>query len=184
MIKNNSACSKICGVVYSIEDIDRIVKYAINKHINYYWLKHLGSNDLDCEDNHKEHYHFILESDSSRRFYVNKFVSDTCGNNLFQKCDNVNAYLRYMTHIDYLDKEHYEINDIVSNISKNDIYDRIDSVIVNTKELDEIHFNTLIEMCCSGQFQSFRQVMSYCLVNNIKYKTSWTTTICNILRSM
>lgn len=182
MIKKGLTLTKCCGVVYYEKDINNIKDFCLSKGLHFYYIKHIGANEELQEDNHKEHWHFVIESDSQHRFVINSLVNETLKENLFQKCDNVHSYLRYMTHIDYLDKEHYEIKDIISNVDYDLINNYINDVVVDKKELDKQTFNLLCDMILSQEIKSFKQVIEYCRTNNLDYKTNWTMTIVQLLK--
>lgn len=182
MIKKGLNLTKCCGVCYYEEDINNIKNFCISKGLHYYYIKHNGFNEEQENDTHKEHWHFIIESDSQHRFIINSMLSETLKENLFQKCDNVHSYLRYMIHIDYLDKEHYEIKDINSNVDIDLITSYINDVVVDKKELDRETFNMLCDLILSKDITSFKQVIEYCRNNNLDYKTNWTMTLVQLLK--
>lgn len=182
MIKKGKTLTKVCGVCYSFNDIESIVDFCCSKGLRYYYIMHKGNNDEIKDDTHKQHWHFIIESDSQHRFIINSLISESLTENLFQKCDNVHSYLRYMTHIDYLDKEHYNVKDIVCNIDRELLQSYIDEIVVDKDLLNKQNFALLCDLVCSSHIKSFREVIQYCRLNNIEYKTSWTTTIVHLLK--
>ena len=121
MIKEKQTLTKCCGVCYNQIDIDNIVKFCLSYGFKYYYIKH----EADEEEN-KEHYHFIIQSDSNHRFIIKTLLNDNFTSNLFQPLKSVNAYLRYMTHIDYVQKQQYDVDLICSNISTLEIYSMIE----------------------------------------------------------
>ena len=182
MIKKGINLTKCCGVAYNISDIDRVVDFSLKKGLRYYYIKHIGKNDEIEDDNHKVHWHFIIESDSQHRFIINALLTDTFKENLFQKCDNVHSYLRYMLHVDYLDKEHYKISDIVSNVEFALVESYVNDIVIDKKELDKENFNIILDMILTKELCSFGAIIKYCRLNNIEYKTSWTITFIQLLK--
>lgn len=182
MIKKGLNLTKCCGVAYDFRDIDRIVDFSLKKGLRYYYINHIGKNEEDSDDTHKQHWHFIIESDSQHRFIINSLLTDTFKENLFQKCDNVHSYLRYMIHIDYLDKEHYEIKDIKSNVDYDLIASYINDVIVDKKEINKENFNSILDLILTKEITNFKQVIKYCRSNDIDYQTIWTNTFVQLLK--
>lgn len=182
MIKKGINLTKCCGVAYDICDIDRVVDFSNKKGLRYYYIKHIGKNDEIEEDSHKEHWHFIIESDSQHRFIINSLITDSFKENLFQKCDNVHSYLRYMLHIDYLDKEHYQIKDIISNVDYDLIESYVNDVVIDKKERDKENFNTLLDLILTKELTHFKDIIKYCRLNDIEFKTSWTNTFVQLLK--
>lgn len=182
MIKKGINLTKCCGVAYDISDINRVVDFSLKKGLRYYFINHIGKNEEILDDTHKEHWHFIIESDSQHRFIINSLLTETFKENLFQKCDNVHSYLRYMLHIDYLDKEHYQINDIKSNVDYGLIESYINDVVIDKKELDKQNFNTLLDLILTRELTHFKDIIQYCRLNNIEYKTCWTNTFVQLLK--
>lgn len=181
MIKKNITITKCCGVCYYEKDINSIVDFCLKKGFHFYYIKHNAKSDSE-EHELKEHWHFIIESDSQHRFIINSLITDTLKENLFEKLNNVHSYLRYMTHIDYIDKEHYDVDLIVSNVAKGLIINYINDVIVDKDLINREYFNALIDLILSGQLLTFKQVMLYCRKNNIEYKISWTNTLVQLLK--
>lgn len=182
MIKKNTTLTKVCGIAYDIDDIKRVIEFSNSRSFKWYYIYHNGANDEEKEDNHKEHYHFVIESDTQHRFLINSLITETFGINLFQKCTNVDAYLRYMTHIDYVDKEKYSYLNIISNVESDIIKSRIEKASVDLKEIDTLNFETLVDLILDGSFHNFRHVMIYCRQNNISYKMQWTNTLMQLLK--
>lgn len=184
MIKKGKTLTKCCGVCYSKDDINSIVDFCLSKGLRYYFIRHSGFNDEVKDDSHKEHWHFIIESDSQHRFIINSLISDSLKENLFQSCENVHSYLRYMTHIDYLDKEHYPITDITTNIDFDLLNSYINDIVVDKVLQSKENFNLICDLICANdeELSSFRGVLKFCRLHNIEYKTSWTTTIINLLK--
>lgn len=210
MIKKGLNITKCCGVCYYESDINSIVDFCLKKGFRYYYIKHIGASqesmpcvltntttDTQYSQNNsadtptetsenvdkKVHWHFIIESDSQHRFIINSLISETLKENLFQKLDNVHSYLRYMTHIDYIYKEHYQINEIKSNVSIDIITDYINEVIVDKDLINRECFNTLLDLILSHDLTNFKEVIMYCRKNDIQFKTSWTNTLVQLLKS-
>lgn len=129
--------TKVSAIVYDKEVLMQFKDYCIKKDIKYYYIKHIAKNEK------KEHYHFIIASDTNHRFNIKTLVSEKQPINLFEKCKNVACNLRYMLHIDYIDKEHYKVNDIVSNDSLHNIIDMVDSV-GNRNKLEKVNLNEIL----------------------------------------
>lgn len=171
--------TKVCGIAYEFVDIERVVNFCDKHCYKYYYIKHLADEEVN-----KAHYHFIIESDSYHRFNIKTLLTDTFKINLFEKCNNVASYLRYMTHIDYDNKHHYDIKDIISCVS----IDVISTLIYESSiDKEELEYNAFVEICClinSKDLRSLFDVIEYCKLNSIKYKTSWTFTFWHLLNSI
>ena len=129
-LKNNY--SKVCCVLYHKVDLKRLVAFCQKHTFKFYYIRH---NDFDENMNEKkQHWHFVIESDSKHRFNIKSLLSDTLGVNLFNKLDSVDKYLRYMLHIDYIDKKHYDLHRIVSNVDKQALLIRSLIICLSTLE--------------------------------------------------
>lgn len=177
MIKLKNNYSKVCGVAYDFVDITRIRKFC-NKHkFIYFYIKHLPDIDDD-----KIHYHFVIFSNIGKRFIVDSLITDTFKINLFQECSNVGAYVRYMIHIDYPLKRQYSINKIKSNMSIPLIQDLIDNCCKSKSDINNDNFNFLCNLILNGNFDSLKDVIRFCIDNDIRYITSWSFTFRELLK--
>lgn len=166
--------TKVCCLIYNESEVNRLVELCSSKGLKYAYIKHLP----ESEDK-KEHYHFVIFSNSMLRFRLTKFVSDLTPINLFEKLNNVNCYLRYMTHVDYVDKKQYEAVDIISNV--NDIKSRILSVEVDTKELKK-QDKKLVFKYAMTLAHNIIDVVNFCFDNDIDYNSSWTFTLKELIK--
>ena len=138
-LKLKDNVSKVCVVLYNMNDVRRCVDFAKKYNFYYYYIEHKpGNEDL------KVHYHVIIESDSYHRFVVSSLVSETAPINLFSKCDSVSAYLRYILHLDYIDKVKYDVSDIVSNNSIDNINKMVDLGSKKQSEINNENFILLL----------------------------------------
>lgn len=180
-IKNSF--TKVCGVAYAWCDIKRIINFCIKHNYNWYYIKH---NDFEENINEiKLHYHFIIESSSKHRFNIKSLLTDTFKINLFEKCDNVGKYLRYMVHIDYDAKKHYDFEKIHSNIGLEKITQLIDNCDKSKTDITENNFQEvllyLFQCFDSDKTIKLRDIIQYCLDNDINFKSSWTFTINSLI---
>ena len=175
MIKQNTNLSKCCGIAYDYIDIERIVQFCNKHNFRYYVMKHLA----DVEDEEKEHYHFIIESDRQHRFVISSLLTDTFKANLFEKCENVGSYLRYMTHCDYALKHKYDVAEFISNVPDFVIQVLIDEANMNLtkQERRQNDFYAVIEAISSENLFSLVDIISWCRNNNIAFDTKWTYTL-------
>lgn len=178
MINVKNAYSKVCGIAYDLSDIDRIVAFAIKHNYYYYYIEHSPEELASEEDeDFKLHYHFIIESDSKRRFNVGCLLTDSFKANLFEKCDNVIAYLRYMVHADYDFKIKYDYNDIkTNNLNYQDSIIEMCFGYDSNKSASQIAFEKVLEYIMYYKPVNLTQVIMYCINNNIKYLANWTAT--------
>lgn len=176
-IKNSY--SKICGIAYEKKDITRIVKFAKKHKLNYFYIKH--KKEIDEK---KNHYHFIIEGDSYHRFNIGCLISDTLTVNLFQKCSSVDAYLRYMLHIDYVDKIHYTTCNIISNLIEKDLNIRINYDDRSKTEINYDNFTLILTLINVGTLSSLADIFQFCCDNDIKYLQSWTFTFVQFLKKV
>lgn len=179
MVERTSTLTKVCGVAYDFVDIQRIVEFSLKYGFAYYYILH----QPDDEET-KLHYHFIIESDSKHRFIIKSLLTDTFKNNLFQKLNSVNAYLRYMTHIDYAMKTKYDFEAIVSNIDTMSIYQKIEEANPNKlsrEEQKKYDFYSVINSIEMYNFTTISQIVRYCIENDITYDLHWTYTIKTIM---
>ena len=175
MVERGSTLTKVCGVAYDFNDVQRIVDFSIQYGFAYYYILHQPD-----DEEKKEHYHFVIESDSKHRFCIRSLLTDTFKENLFQKIKSVNSYLRYMTHIDYSMKQHYSEEEIVSNIDTMSIYEKIEEANPNTlsrEERKKYDFYSVINSIEMFEFSTISQVIQYCIENNITYDLHWTYTL-------
>ena len=176
-LKNNY--SKVCCVLYHKVDLKRLVAFCQKHTFKFYYIRH---NDFDENMNEKkQHWHFVIESDSKHRFNIKSLLSDTLGVNLFNKLDSVDKYLRYMLHIDYIDKKHYDLHRIVSNVDKQIINDLINKACLSQQEINYNNFQLIINMIINHELMTYQDVLRFCFDNNIKYITTWSFTILNLL---
>ena len=172
--------SKVCGVAYDINDIKRIIAFCRKHNFKWYYIRH---NDYDENmEEKKKHYHFIIESDSSHRFNIKSLLTDTFKCNLINKLDNVAYYLRYMIHIDYIDKQHYDIKRIISNVSNKEIEYIIKGALLTQKDINNANFVRIINMVLNGELTTFKEIMYFCIDNDIRYCTPWSFTLINLLK--
>lgn len=177
MIKLKNNYSKVCGVAYDFKDITRIVKFSNKHNFIYFYIKHFPDDEND-----KIHYHFIIYSNVGKRFIVDSLITETFKLNLFQECVNVGAYLRYMIHIDFPLKKQYIIDKIKSNMSLPFIQNLIDNFNKTKVDINKENFNILCDLILSDNFVSLKDVIRYCLDNDIKYNTSWSFTFKELLK--
>ena len=122
--------SKVCLIAYQFDDVERIVDWCKKRAYKYAFIKHIGqpqqfdSNEYEG-DITKDHYHILILSSREHRFKVNSLVSKTLGFNLIFKLKDEADYLRYLLHLDYDDKEHYQLSDIISNFAEKELIDYI-----------------------------------------------------------
>lgn len=172
--------SKICCIVYDIFSLKSLINFAKKHCFKFYYIRH---DDFDeNSDLKKRHWHFIIESDSKHRFNIKSLISENLPINLFKKLDSVVAYLRYMTHIDYVDKRHYSIKRIISNVSSIEIENMISNANLCSKEIRDNNFNEIVLLIIQGCFNSFTDILIYCNDNDIKYSTNWTFTFNLLLK--
>lgn len=180
MVERGSTLTKVCGIAYDFKDIERIVDFSIKYGFAYYYIQHQPD-----EEEKKEHFHFIIESDSKHRFCIRSLLTDTFTDNLFQKIKSVNAYLRYMTHKDYSMKNHYSEEDIVSNIDTMSIFQKIEDANpdkISREEQKKYEFYSVINSIEMYHFTTISQVIRYCIENNITYDLHWTYTLRTIMQ--
>lgn len=176
-IKNSH--SRVCGIAYDKKDITRIVKFAIKHKLNYYYIKHKKE-----QEDLKQHFHFIIEGDSKHRFNIGCLLSESFTINLFEKCTSVDAYLRYMLHLDYVDKIHYNTCDIISNVSDFDIALKVDYDNMSKTEINKSNFNLIIKNIISGELCSLAEIYNFCIDNEIDYLSSWTFSFVQFLKKI
>ena len=170
----NDTLTKVCCVIYEESEVSRFVELCESKGLKYAYIKHFPE-----EEDKKEHYHFVVFSNSRLRFRIIKFVSELTPINLFEKLNNVNCYLRYMTHIDYVDKQQYEVENIISNV--NDVKSRILSVEVDPKELKKQDKKLVFKYAITIA-HNITDVVKFCFDNDIEYNSSWTFTLKELIK--
>ena len=173
-VDKKNTYTKVCGVVYDPLEIISLCNWCINHNYKYYYILHKAD-----EEDKKDHFHFIIESNCYHRFKLSWFLNDS-NSHLWFICNNVGNYLRYMTHIDYDDKLHYEINDIISNISLECIRNLIESSDVNAlsnKELEIEDFHSICKKIINNELNSLSEVLLFCFDNGITYNTKWSYTL-------
>ena len=127
LLNPRNTFTKVCFIAYDFKDVDNAIQFCLKYDFQYYYIKHKGESENE-EIEKKEHYHFVIESDYNHRFHLTSLVSDSLPINLFDRCGDVKKYLRYLTHMDYVDKLHYDVSDIISNVPSDVIQVYIDSV--------------------------------------------------------
>ena len=175
MIKCTNSYSKVCGVAYDIIDIKRIVAFCKKHKYFFYYIRHTDDDELTGKT-YKRHYHFIIESDSTHRFNVTCLMTDTFKPNLLETCVSVPKYLRYMLHIDYDDKPHYNIDRIITNRDKTDLVELVGNANFTKADIKRANFNLLLTKIVNGDFSTWKEIIPFCLENGINYETSWTFT--------
>lgn len=169
--------TKVCGIAYDYQDIERVIDFC-NKHtFNYYIMKHTPE---ESEEETKEHWHFIIESDTKHRFIVSSLLTETFKINLFEPCSNVGYYLRYMTHCDYALKKHYSIDEFISNVCDISIKCLIEQAENNSKSKQERNienFYAVIQAIELEGLYTIPEILKWCKENDIIYDLHWTYTL-------
>lgn len=171
--------TKVCGVAYEFSDIEKIVEFCKTYDYAYYYIKHIPDDEET-----KEHYHFIIESNYTKRFRIMSLLSDTFKENLFKPLKNVNSYLRYMTHCDYDFKTKYSSDEIISNIDTFTIEDMIQQANPNKLDMKEVkanEFYSVVSAIEDYNLTSISSIMAYCIENHIIYDLHWTYTLNTII---
>lgn len=184
MLEKDLKCSfsKVCCVCYYIQDIKKMVAFCRKHDFKFYYIRH---DDFDEFGNEKKrHWHFLIESDSYHRFNIKSLLTDTLKINLFQRVKSADLYLRYMIHIDYIDKKHYNVGRIVSNVESSLIDYAIKNACLSERDINRANFNSICLKIHTQVLCSLNDIISYCIDNEIKYSTSWTFTFKTLLNEI
>ena len=156
---------KVFFVCYDIDLLNKLLKsYDI---FEYAYICH--DKDVDsCSELLKPHYHcYIHFKVNNNRDSIMKLLNISNNNYLFQAAKSKKYCLRYLLHLDNLDKYQYEFDSIVSNITNlhdiiysNDYKESLSSIIdyIDTFRpvySDLVHFcidNDLLSVFRSYQF--------------------------------
>lgn len=180
-VKLNDSLTKVCCVLYDSDKVNTLVEWCKKHAYKYYYIKHQPEAEKT-----KEHFHFCIESDSKHRFNM-KSISSEEDINLFEKCNSIGQYVRYMTHCDYDEKIKYEDTDIISNVPIETIRQLIEEADPNrlsATEKSEADFNYIMSLIINGELRNLPQIIDYCLTHDIEYKRQWTYTINSLLNSL
>lgn len=175
MVKCTNSYSKVCGVAYDIADIKRIVEFCKKHKYFFYYIRHTDDDEL-MGKTYKRHYHFIIESTREHRFNVACLLTDSFKPNLMESCLDISKYLRYMLHIDYDDKPHYSIDRIITNRDKSDLEVLIGNAHYTKADIKRANFNLILTKIVNREFSTWKEIIPFCLENDIDYQTSWTFT--------